>query len=204
MSTLSVDDVTRWADDGGYCPPEREANAPAKLTYRERRARKAERLRGWAEKREAKSVAAYERSSEMASVIPFGQPILVGHYSEGSDRRYRDRIGRVMDQSCEHAAKATSMRSRADNIEAQTAHAIYSDDPDATDRLRDRIARMEELRDGIKARNATFRKDHHAELKTMTAYQRDMAMPHRSYELTNLSGNLSRLRKRLASLEAQR
>ena len=28
----------------------------------------------------------------MASAIPFGQPILVGHHSEGRDRRYRDRI----------------------------------------------------------------------------------------------------------------
>lgn len=173
---------------------------PQRLTYRERRMRKAERLRGWAEKREAKSAAEYDRADEMASAIPFGQPILVGHYSERSDRNYRDRIGRAMDRSCEHAAKAESMRSRADNIEAQAAHAIYSDDPDAVERLTEKIARLEAQREQMKQRNAAFRKEHRAELNVMTLYQRDRAMPHQGYELTNLSGNISRLRKRLANL----
>lgn len=198
----TVDELDRWADDGG---PVLDAEPqPQRLTYRERRMRKAERLRGWAEKREVKSTAEYERSHEMASAIPFGQPILVGHYREASDRRYRDRIGAAMDRSCEHAAKAESMRSRAQNIEAQAAHAIYSDDPDAVEALTAKIARLEARREQMKQRNAEFRKAHRAELKAMTAYQRDQAMPHRGYELTNLSGNLSRLRARLASLEATR
>ena len=34
----------------------------------------------------------HDQAHEMASAIPFGQPILVGHHSEGRDRRYRDRI----------------------------------------------------------------------------------------------------------------
>lgn len=34
----------------------------------------------------------HDQAHEMASAIPFGQPILVGHHSEGRDRRYRARI----------------------------------------------------------------------------------------------------------------
>ena len=173
----------------------------AELTYRERRARRAERLREWADKREAKAEAAYDQSSRLASVIPFGQPILVGHYSENADRRYRNRIGRQMDKSIEHSAKASSMRSRADNIEAQAAHAIYSDDPDAIERLAAKVAALESQRDAMKQRNATFRKEHRDALKALpSSYERDRAMPHQGYELTNLSATISRSRKRLAEL----
>ncbi|MEE8059026.1 MAG: DUF3560 domain-containing protein [Pseudomonadales bacterium] len=38
------------------------------------------------------SQTVYKRAKDMAPVIPFGQPILVGHHSEHRDRRYRDRI----------------------------------------------------------------------------------------------------------------
>ena len=34
----------------------------------------------------------HDRAHAMASVIPFGQPILVGHHSEKRDRNYRGRI----------------------------------------------------------------------------------------------------------------
>jgi hypothetical protein len=38
--------------------------------------------------------ALYDDAHRMADAIPFGQPILDGHHSEGRDRRYRDRIHR--------------------------------------------------------------------------------------------------------------
>jgi len=50
------------------------------------------RLIAAAERAESESQAAYTASDKMSSVIPFGQPILVGHYSEAADRRYRERI----------------------------------------------------------------------------------------------------------------
>lgn len=169
-------------------------------TYRERREARAERLQGWADAREAKSAAAHERARAMADVIPFGQPILVGHYSEGRDRRYRARVWGAMDAAIENDRKAASMAARAASIEAQAAHAIYGDDPDAIEALRARIDRLEAERDTIKAENAAFRKAHRAELASMTAFERDHAMPHRGYVLTNLSGNIKRNRDRLAQL----
>ena len=49
---------------------------PARLTYRERRERKAERLREWADKREVKASSAHQTSSDAVAGIPFGQPII--------------------------------------------------------------------------------------------------------------------------------
>ncbi len=174
---------------------------PARLTYRERRERKAERLREWADKREVKASSAYQTSEDAVAGIPFGQPIIRGHYSQRRHERALERSQRAMSAAVEHSSKAASFRSRAANIEAAADHAIYSDDPDAIERLREKIADLESQRETIKARNAEYRKAHRDELKALTAYGRDRALPHPSYVLTNLGGVISRSRKRLAQLE---
>jgi hypothetical protein len=171
------------------------------MTYRERREARADRLRGWADKREAKSTAAYEQSRTLGDMIPFGQPILTGHHSQRSDENRRAKIHTTMSASVEHGRKARSMNSRADNIEAAAERAIYSDDPDAIEKLQARLVELEGEREKIKRDNATFRKEHKAQLKGMTHYQRDQVMPHRGYVLTNLSGNIARNRKRLEQLQ---
>lgn len=188
-------------------------------TYRERRLAKAERLREWAGKREAKADAASAEARQRADAIPFGQPILVGHHSEGRDRRYRDGISRKFEQSFEHANKAKSMASKADNIEAAAEAAIYSDDPDAIERLRERITDLEAQRDRIKRYNASCRKaaktggmgdlsildDHQrAEIATLAqvcAFQVRDGGGFPAYVTSNLSGQISRNRKRLEELE---
>ena len=167
-------------------------------TYRERREARAERLAGWAEGREAKAAAGFARARQMGEAIPFGQPILVGHHSEGRDRNYRARMGRTYDRAFEDAAKAESMASRAANIEDQLSGAIYDDDPDAIERLEERIAALEAQREQRKAENAAFRKEHREALKAMSGYERSQAVPWPSYSVTNLSGNISRNRERLA------
>lgn len=171
-------------------------------TYRERRERKVEKLGEWAGNREAKQHALSEaaRADEAATGIPFGQPILVGHHSERRHRRAIDKIDRAMAVSVENAQTAENMRSRAAEIERQLNVAIYDDDPDAVERLTERIAALEAERDRRKQANVDYRKEHREELKAMDAYDRHQAVPFPSYSLSNLSGNISRLRKRLAVL----
>lgn len=158
-------------------------------TYRESREARAERLREWSAKRAEKAEAGFERASELASVIPMGQPILVGHYSEGRDRRYRARIDATGSRALEDSRTADRMASKADEIDRQAGHAIYSDDPDAIERLVERIAELEAKRTKIKAHNATARKEG----------RREDVLP--AYVLQNLGGNIKRQRDRLVRLQ---
>lgn len=171
------------------------------MTTREKRERRAERLREWAAKREERSSADFDAAHAATAGIPFGQPIIVGHYSE---RRHRNAIAKgdqAMRRAVESSRMAGSMTSRATNIERATEHAIFSDDPDARERLEARIAGLEAEREQMKTMNATYRKAHKAELKALSAYQRGQAVPFPSYAITNIGGNISRLRKRLEDLD---
>lgn len=188
-------------------------------TYRERREARADRLEGWAAKREQRAAADLARARQMGDAIPFGQPILVGHHSEGRDRRYRDRIHNTYGRAFESQEKAESMASRAASIRDQAAGAIYSDDPDAIERLEERIAKLEAERDAIKAYNASARKAAKTggtgdESLLLPAQRRDLASARRhsayslgkgdampAYHLSNLSGNIKRQRDRLAQLK---
>lgn len=60
-----------------------------------------------------RSKQAYDESDRMASFIPMGQPILVGHHSEGRDRNYRARIWAKMGKSVEESKKAEYWERRA-------------------------------------------------------------------------------------------
>ena len=125
---------------------------------RQRREARAARLAEWADKREAKAEATRAEVDQIAGMIPFGQPVLVGHHSERHARRDAERIHNRTGQAIEHARKAGEMRRKAASIEAAADKAIYSDDEDAVERLTERIAELEAERDRIKAYNASCRK----------------------------------------------
>ena len=163
------------------------------MTYRDKREARAERLRGWAGKRETRAEAVFDAGKPFTEDYAFNtQP---GHIP------FRAKLIAREDKAHQSLGKAASMRSRADGIEGQLANSIYDDDPGAIEQLRARITRLEAERDNGKARNAAYRKEHRAELKEMSSYDRGQAMPFPSYFFQNLSGNLSRQRDRLARLE---
>src|SRR3990167_11102227 len=84
--------------------------------YEQKQAARKERFEELAEKAKRESDAAYNHARRMGSVIPFGQPILVGHHSEGRDRRYRARIGKAYDRGAELSSKADYYESRAESV----------------------------------------------------------------------------------------
>lgn len=171
------------------------------MIYRERRLRRAERLREWAEKRAAKADGKFRRAHDLIKDIPLGQPILVGHHSERRHRRTLEKSDNAMRAAVESQHKAESMASRASNIEDAADNAIYSDDPDAIERLTEKIAGLEAQRERMTTANAAFRKSHRAEFKAAGgAYNRDLMVPFQGYQLQNLGGNITRLRKRLKFL----
>jgi len=121
--------------------------------------RKADRIARLAEKAstlEKESDATSAQAHNMASVIPFGQPILVGHHSEKSDRSYRNRIGKKMDAAVELHKKAEHYKQKA--LAAEGNEAINSDNPDAIELLLEKTAELERRQDIMKKANRIIRK----------------------------------------------
>ncbi len=74
---------------------------------------RAERFEALAEKTHDKANQLHSDAERMASVIPFGQPILIGHHSERSDRNYRDRIHNKYGKAFETFDKAKEYEEKA-------------------------------------------------------------------------------------------
>ena len=184
------------------------------MTYRERRERRAERLRGWADKREQRAAQVFKASEPFRGDIAFNtQP---GHIP------FRARLIASEDRAHESLAKAHAMSSKADEIDRQAERAIYSDDPDAIEQLEARIATLEAQRTRMKAVNVAVRKhglrrlvqpdppfvlqpDEAKELCSIMAvcpYHHVDTRGFPSYALQNLGGNITRQRNRLAGLRA--
>jgi hypothetical protein len=193
------------------------------MTRRERMERRAERRLDWAAGREKKSAAAFEGARKIADNIPLGQPILVGHHSERAARRDQDRIFSGMSKGVESQKMAATHRSKASGIQDQLDRSIFSDDPDAPERLRERIAELEAERDRGKAINKEIKKGPGFEdrLRTagleltekekgtlltiarLTPYHCDKktGLPvFPSYHFTNLGANIRRLKERLETV----
>lgn len=170
------------------------------MTTRERREAKADRLREWADKREVRAETADQHASELGERFAGGQPILAGHHSQAGAERDRDRMDRATRTRVESSQKAESFRRRASGIESQLDRAIYSDDEDAIEKLRERIGQMEAQREAMKAENAVYRKEHKDRLKTLSEFSREQAMPHPAFQLSNLGSRINRDRKRLTEL----
>ena len=116
---------------------------------RERYERKAEQLRSEASR-------LHDQAHDMASVIPLGQPILVGHYSEGRDRRYRERIHNTFGKAFATMDKADYYAQKAASV---GTGGISSDDPDAVKKLREKLDSLKSSHEWMKAVNAAIRRN---------------------------------------------
>jgi hypothetical protein len=176
--------------------------------YEAKRAAKYARFLELAEKAERESQSAWNSAHQMADVIPFGQPILIGHHSEGRDRRYRARIEAKHRKGYELHQKAAYYADRAQST--QYNNAIFSDDPQASEKIEDKITHLEELQETYKAVNAAYRKflkdpasldaaDLPAEYKVIIRdfkpeWSGDSPIP--AYCLQNNGANIRRLKER--------
>ncbi len=167
-------------------------------TYRERREAKVSRLTEWAGKRQAKANAIERADHTLREDMAFvaAQP---GIASAPSWKRAMARE----EKEWENRKVAASMNSRASGIVDQLERAIYDDDPDAIEQLTARIATLETKLASRKEANAKYRAEHKAELKTLTAYGRNQAVPFPSYSISNLGADIRRNKERLAKLERE-
>ncbi len=99
---------------------------PEETSLADRAAAKAERLTGYADKSKAKSDAHYKTSDELSQAFWMGQPILVGHHSEGKARRTQEKMHNHMRASVEADKKQRRYVSQANSVES---HAAYKNLP---------------------------------------------------------------------------
>lgn len=125
------------------------------MTREEKRQARIERLRNRAANARRESTEFFEKSSKMADVIPFGQPIHIGHYSERSDRRYRNKIHETMGKSVKAGEKAEYYEQKAKA--AENNNSIYLGDDDAVERLEKKLADLEKKQETMKETNKIIR-----------------------------------------------
>lgn len=181
--------------------------------YESKKLDKIERLRKAAEKAKKESDATWKEADKMASVIPFGQPILVGHHSEGRDRRYRSRIDGKRDKAVELDDKAAYYERRVDAMENNRA--ISGDNPNAIELLREKLERLRYHHSLMVECNKLVRKGDSP--KTRTALLEllgkqdlvdEMFVPDfmgrigfARYHISNSSQNIKSVEKRISQLE---
>ena len=176
--------------------------------YEAKRQARYERLLAAAEKAEREGDALYKESDKMASIIPMVQPILVRHYSEGRDRRYRERIHDKMRKGYVLHQKAVQLRERAAAV--QKNRAIFSDDPQASEKLEAKVERLEQRQAFMKLANKLVRAGDTEGLLNMGFAEGTVAglmkpdscgrVGYPDYMLTNNNANIRRLKKRLEEL----
>ncbi|KFF42167.1 conjugal transfer protein TraC [Pseudomonas sp. BRG-100] len=106
----------------------------------------------------------YQKARDMASLIPFGQPILVGHHSERRDRNYRGKIHTTFGKSFALQDKANHYARKAETV---GTGGISSDDPDAVTKLTEKLAGLERSQVRMKAANKIIRSSQTTEGKIM-------------------------------------
>lgn len=167
------------------------------------------RLEARADRLRRESDSRYRAAMGLLEHIPPGQPILVGHHSE---RRHRAALAKH-DAHMRKAIDADKAAKEAASRAASVGSAgISSDDPEAVDKLREKLAAMEKTHAMMKMANRFIRaknddglrglglSDGQIErLKQPDACGR-IAFP--DYAIKNNSANMARVKQRIAVLEA--
>jgi len=177
--------------------------------YADRQEAKRERYEDRAAKAAAASQAAYQASHRIVAGIPLGQPVLVGHHSEKRHRRDLERSDNAMRRSIEESDKAAHYSGKAASI---GKGGVSSDDPDAADKLRAKLAEMEKEREFSKKVNKAWKKGKLDDLVSSGEMSEALAAATRKtmelcsflsapMDTKNLSANMRRMKLRIAELE---
>lgn len=122
--------------------------------YEERKQSRIDRLNGAAAKASQESTAAYKRSHDLVKDIPFGQPNIVGRPALP---RLREKSRNALGKAVELDEKASHYADKAAAAESNTA--ISSDDPQAIEKLKSKLAALEAERERVKASNKEAKKN---------------------------------------------
>ena len=143
--------------------------------YEERRNRRIERYKELSKKADAEADARSNSTANRILISTPGQPILVDHHSERYHRNLIKKANNDIRKSIELSDKSKYYERRAEEV--ANSNAIYSDDPLAIQKLKDKVEYLENEREKIKARD------------------------HEQWELTNIGATIRETKKRIDRLE---
>ncbi len=182
--------------------------------YEQKQQARRERYEELAEKNQAASEASFQGSRDATAGIPFGQPILVGHHSEGRHRSALKRSDDRMRKGCELADKAKYYAGKAAGVGKA---GISSDDPEAVTKLQAKIDSAIALQGRMKATNKVIKSKKLTEAEKITQLDEQQGISEfnarllmepdfcgrigfPSYELTNNNANIRRMKLRIEEL----
>ncbi len=174
--------------------------------FQERRKARVVRLKLGAHKARQEAAERLDGAKRLQGLIPFGQPILVGHHSEGRHRRDLGRIHAGFAKGYQALEQAKTLESRAEHAEA--ARDISSDDPDAPNAIKLKIADLRRSVESMKEINKILRsakddRDKATRLLICAGYPDEFAeltKGYPSFRLTNANAEIRRLENRLKIL----
>lgn len=188
------------------------------MTRRERLEMKLEKRHEWAVKRNQAADKCFEVASKDAEAFYGGQPILVGHHSEGKARRLQEKIHNNGFAGVENLKMAEHHESKAVGLEIYLDNTIFDDDPDAVEKMESKISALEQRQKNMLAINKICRNkklDDTAkiaqimELGESEEQAKIILHPEHSWQcvgfaactLTNNGANIRRCKDRLATLK---
>ena len=165
------------------------------------------------EKASADSDAAFQKSRAATAGIVFGQPIIVGHHSEGKHRAALDKSWAQMGKSVALSEKSTHYAEKAASV---GTGGISGDDPEAVKKLQLKLAGLETAQQTMVSVNKILRKHstregriaglialglseaHVVETLTPNCFNR---IGYASYALQNNNANINATKKRIEALQ---
>ena len=128
--------------------------------FNERKERRVNSLNAMARKSSILANQELNKAHEMGSVIPLGQPILVGHHSEGRHRRLIKQIDNAHRKAYEAEEKAEYYQNRAEA--AETNQSISGDDAEALNLYKQKLERLIAAQEQMKAIKKAWKKGREA------------------------------------------
>ena len=144
--------------------------------YEERRETRKLRYEELSRKAEERSKQYSNSNANRILMMTPGQPIIIGHHSEKKARKLHKRAWQDIGKSIEEDKKSQYYKNKAESVENNKV--IYNDDPNAIQKLKDKLEYLEKQRDLIKADEN-----------------------HKTWELQNIGARIRETKRRMTRLE---